>query len=57
VLSVGTHNLSYAHSAEDIDGLLNVYDEVFPILRTAVEERRIRQYLRCEPLVPLFRVR
>ena len=27
------------------------------LLKTAVEERAIRQYLRCEPLVPLFKVR
>jgi glutamate-1-semialdehyde 2,1-aminomutase len=57
ILSVGTHNLSYAHSAADIDHLLGVYDEVFPILRTAIEEKRVRQYLRCQPLVPLFQVR
>ena len=57
VLSVGTHNLSYAHSAEDVDRLLDVYDEVFPILRAAIEQKRVRQYLRCKPLGPLFNVR
>ena len=44
------HNISYAHRDEDVDGLSDVYDEVFPILREAVENRAIRQYLKCEPL-------
>lgn len=57
ILSVGTHNVSHAHSDADIDRLLAVYDEVFPILRDAVEGNRFKQYLRCAPLVPLFKVR
>jgi glutamate-1-semialdehyde 2,1-aminomutase len=40
-----------------VDGLSDVYDQVFPILREAVENRAIRQYLKCEPLQPLFRLR
>jgi glutamate-1-semialdehyde 2,1-aminomutase len=57
ILSLGTHNVSYAHSAADADRLLQVYDEVFPILREAVEEGAMKQYLRCPPLQPLFKVR
>jgi glutamate-1-semialdehyde 2,1-aminomutase len=57
ILSLGTHNISYAHSNEDIDRLLAVYDEVLPFIATAVRNGAVRQYLRCEPLVPLFRVR
>lgn len=57
VLSLGTHNISYAHSAEDVAKLLGAYDEVLPLLRDAVENRAIRQLLKCEPLVPLFKVR
>jgi glutamate-1-semialdehyde 2,1-aminomutase len=57
ILSLGTHNLSYAHSNEDIDRLLAVYDEVLPFIATAVRNGAVRQYLRCEPLVPLFSVR
>jgi glutamate-1-semialdehyde 2,1-aminomutase len=57
ILSFGTHNLSYAHSDADIDALLAAYDAIFPILRQAVDNRAIRQYLKCEPLQPLFRVR
>ena len=57
VLAYGTHNLSYAHSDADIDRLLAVYDEVFPILRAAALEGRMSELLRCKPLEPLFRVR
>ncbi len=57
ILTLGTHNVSYAHSSGDVDRLLQVYDEVFPILREAVEEGAMKQYLRCTPLQPLFRVR
>jgi glutamate-1-semialdehyde 2,1-aminomutase len=57
ILSLGTHNVTYAHSDADVAKLLRVYDEVFPILREAVEEGAMKQYLRCAPLQPLFGVR
>ena len=57
VLSLGSHNMSYAHSRADVDRLLTVYDEVFALLSAAIGQRRVRAELRCEPLVPLFRVR
>jgi glutamate-1-semialdehyde 2,1-aminomutase len=57
ILSLGTHNISYSHSREDIDRLLAVYDEVLPFVANAVRNKAVRQYLRCEPLVPLFRLR
>lgn len=57
ILSVGTHNLTYAHTDTDIDALLVAYDEVFPILAASVADNRINQYLRCKPLEPLFKVR
>jgi glutamate-1-semialdehyde 2,1-aminomutase len=57
ILTLGSHNMSYAHSVEDVARLLQVYDEIFPILRDAVDNRSLRQYLRCEPLQPLFKVR
>ena len=57
VLGYGSHNMSFAHSDEDIDRLLHVYDEVFPLLRSAVVDGRMSELLRCRPLEPLFRVR
>ena len=57
VLMIGTHNMSYAHSDADVDGLLAAYDEVLPILRDAAENNALSQHLRCKPIVPLFKVR
>ncbi|MBN9004590.1 MAG: aminotransferase class III-fold pyridoxal phosphate-dependent enzyme [Rhizobiales bacterium] len=57
ILSVGSHVINYSHTEADIDRLLQVYDEVFPILRDAIKQKSIRQWLKCEPLQPLFKVR
>jgi len=57
ILMIGTHNMSYAHSDADVARLLDVYDEVFPLLRQAVNARSLAQQLRCRPLEPLFKVR
>lgn len=57
ILTLGTHNLSYAHANADIDRLLSVYDEVFPILHEAIDGGKLEKLLRCTPLQPLFKVR
>lgn len=57
VLTLGSHNLSYAHSEADVDRLLSAYDEVLPLLRDAVANHAVRQLLKAEPLKPLFKVR
>ncbi len=57
ILSLHSHNMSYAHSDQDVDCLLAVYDEVFAILRSAVDGGTLEQQLRCDPLEPLFKVR
>ena len=57
VYTLGTHNISYAHSDNDVKKLLSCYDEVFPILFDALNKGDIYKYLRCEPLKPLFKIR
>jgi glutamate-1-semialdehyde 2,1-aminomutase len=57
ILTLGTHNISYAHSDADIDRLMTVYGEVMPMLADAVHNKAMKQYLRCEPLQPLFKIR
>jgi len=57
ILTLGTHNISYSHSLEDIDTLINCYKEVLPILKVALENKDLLSKLECEPLVPLFKVR
>jgi glutamate-1-semialdehyde 2,1-aminomutase len=57
ILTLGTHNMSYAHSDVDVARLLTAYDEILPLLREAVDRGDLRDRLDCEPLVPLFSVR
>lgn len=57
ILSVGTHNMSYAHSEADIDALLAVYEEVLPFIGHTLDGGDLQSALRCEPLVPLFKLR
>jgi glutamate-1-semialdehyde 2,1-aminomutase len=57
ILIIGSHNMSYAHSDDDVDALLAAYDEVLPILRTAIDRGDLLDRLHCEPLKPLFKVR
>lgn len=57
ILSVGTHNVSYAHSDADIDALLDAYGTILPMIGEVLSRGGLAQALRCEPLVPLFKVR
>jgi glutamate-1-semialdehyde 2,1-aminomutase len=57
ILTLGTHNMSYAHSDEDITRLLNVYNEVFELLKEIIEKNVMDKWLKTEPLVPLFKIR
>lgn len=57
VLGLGTFNLSHAHSDADIDRVLAVYGEILPMVGEAATAGRVRELLRCEPLVPLFKLR
>ena len=57
LLTLGTHNLSYAHDANDVARALAAYEEVLPWITTAIETGNLAAELRCKPLAPLFRVR
>jgi len=56
-LSFGTHNLNYAHSDADIEGLLQAYDDIFPQIAAGLRDGNLDTLIRGETLVPLFRVR
>lgn len=56
-LTVGTFNMSYAHTDQDISDLLHVCDGFFAKLKDVVQNQALHLHLRCEPLVPLFKVR
>lgn len=57
LLSVGSHNLSYAHSEDDIATLLAAYREIIPQIVSSVARGSIADRLRCAPLQPLFKIR
>ena len=57
ILSLGTHNMSYSHSDTDVKRVLDVYNEVFTILKNAVDNQLLEKELRCQPLEPLFKIR
>jgi glutamate-1-semialdehyde aminotransferase len=55
ILWGGFHNMSFSHTDEDIEYTLKAYRDVLPILKKAVEEKDIKNYLRGEPVEPVFR--
>lgn len=57
ILTFGTHNLSYAHSEEDINKLLAAYENVFTLISGALINNKIDYILKCEALKPLFSIR
>jgi glutamate-1-semialdehyde 2,1-aminomutase len=57
ILSIGSHNISYAHTEQDIDALTAAYRAILPEIAAAAAAGEIGAKLRCEPLVPLFKVR
>lgn len=57
ILSFGAHNINYAHKESHITYLLSVYRQLLPEIASHIANRTIRDALRCDPLVPLFKVR
>jgi glutamate-1-semialdehyde 2,1-aminomutase len=57
ILTLGTHNLSYAHSEADIDLLIETYNTVLPLIGHAIRAETLEAALMCKPLEPLFKVR
>lgn len=57
ILTIGTHNMSYSHSDDDLSLLFKAYEDVLPMISAAVKDGTLESQLRCEPLEPLFKVR
>lgn len=57
ILTLGTHNVSYSHSETDVARLLDVYGQVLPMIKDAVDNCCLERFLRCRPLEPLFKIR
>lgn len=57
IFILGTHNLSYSHTKEDVDELLKGYANFFKILLAVKKDNNMSAVLKAKPLVPLFKVR
>lgn len=57
LLSVGSHNMSYAIGDAEVDAALQAYARILPMVGETVASGTTKERLRCNPLVPLFRIR
>jgi glutamate-1-semialdehyde 2,1-aminomutase/spore coat polysaccharide biosynthesis protein SpsF len=55
ILWSGFHNLSAAHTPDDLGALLGAYREILPELRAALERGALPEALRGAPVEPVFR--
>jgi glutamate-1-semialdehyde aminotransferase len=55
VLWGGFHNMCFSHSDDDISYTLKMYEEVLPILKTAIESGNAKDFLEGEPVEQVFR--
>lgn len=51
----GFHNMSFSHSDSDVDYTLNALEESLTVLKKAVEQNKLKEYLHGEPVQPVFR--
>ncbi|MBW1804291.1 MAG: aminotransferase class III-fold pyridoxal phosphate-dependent enzyme, partial [Deltaproteobacteria bacterium] len=57
ILISASHNVSYAHSDDDIERLFICYDEIFDLISRALQADDISEHLVGKPIEPLFKVR
>lgn len=55
VLFMSNHNTSLAHSTEDIDLVLSVYDEAMGVLAKAIADDRVEHLIEGRRVQPVFR--
>jgi len=57
IFIIGTHNLSYSHSEEDIDHLLSSYKHFFELVNRIRFGESIQSHISGKTLEPLFKLR
>ncbi len=57
IFMIGTHNVSYSHTDEHVDALMECYRGYFHKVKSALANNDITPLLNCEPLKPLFKIR
>jgi glutamate-1-semialdehyde 2,1-aminomutase len=57
IYTLGTHNVTYAHSLSDVNLLLECYAQVFLLISESIKDNTLLSKLECKPIEPLFTVR
>jgi glutamate-1-semialdehyde 2,1-aminomutase len=57
VLVLNTHDVTTAFDDADLDTVADAYSEVLTIVGSALDSDNMNEFLECEPIRPLFRVR
>lgn len=55
VLWQGFHNMCFSHSDTDIDYTLQALEESLSVLKKSIDENKLKETLRGEPVQPVFR--
>jgi len=53
----GQHNISFSHSHKDIDKLVEAYSRIFPKLKKLLDEGKLKENLKGEPITNIFKIR
>ena len=57
MLTLGSHNISFSHTKEIVDQLLDVYTEVLPMVKENIKNQTLLENIQGDVLQPLFTVR
>jgi len=57
VLTLGTHNICYAHNEDDMHKIINAYDSVLFKISSELETGRLEERLPVPVIHPIFKVR
>ncbi len=57
ILTLGSHNISFSHTKEIVDQLLDVYTEVLPMAKENIKNQTLLENIQGDILQPLFTVR
>ena len=57
ILTLTTHNMSYAHTEQDIEHLMQAYASFFAKVKNITNGNALKALLGCDSLQPLFKVR
>jgi glutamate-1-semialdehyde aminotransferase len=55
ILWSGSHNICFSHSESDIEHTIDVYEEILPIIKQAIDRDRVRELIKGQIVEPVFR--